>query len=204
MSSQNEQQVYRFVSFDHPHMMAAYDARRECAGDTIFPIGVVLVKNDVVVARAGNGFNRGSGIKHVCPRVVMECPSLTGYELCSLHDTPGHAENMLVLAAAEQGIDPVGCDVYMSGHWWCCDACWRVLMEAGIRDVFIVDDAQERFSRDRVYAETLSGSREDVRLQQEGNVHRVFVPESSEAVFVFEADSPEQAMRRFELVRKQL
>ena len=78
------------------------------------------------------------------------------------------------------------------------------MIDAGVRDVCVLDDAHERFSRDRVFAETLTGSRTDLRLEQDGAMYRVFVPESVEPVFTFEADSDELALRRFENVRKQL
>ncbi|OGL98166.1 hypothetical protein A2318_01470 [Candidatus Uhrbacteria bacterium RIFOXYB2_FULL_45_11] len=195
---------FKFVPLTDPHMIAAEGARRECAGDSLYPVGVVLVQDDQVLARAGNGFNRGSGIKHICPRVVLECPSGTGYDLCTLHDSIGHAETMLMQIALEQGINPSGCDVYMFGHWWCCEPCWKAMIDAGVRDVYVLDDAHERFSRDRVFAETLTGSRDDLRLEQDGTTHRVYVPESIDPIFTFEADSPELAARRLENVRKQM
>ena len=195
---------FKFVPLSDSHMIAAELARRECAGDSLYPVGVVLVRDGQVLARAGNGFNRGSSSKHICPRVVLECPSGTGYDLCTLHDSIGHAESMLMQVAFEKGIDPVGCDVYMFGHWWCCEPCWQVMIDVGVRDVYVLEDAHERFSRDRVFAETLCGNRTDVRLESEGNTHRVFVPESIEPVFIFEADTPELAERRLQNVIRQL
>ncbi len=185
-------------------MMAAEVARQECAGDSLYPVGVVLVRDGQVCARAGNGFNRGSSSKHICPRIVLECPSGTGYDLCSLHESIGHAEPMLMQVANEQGIDIHGCDVYMFGHWWCCEPCWKVMIDAGVRDVYLLENAHERFSRERVFAEILTGSRTDLRLEQEGTTYRVFVPESIEPVFVYEADTEELAARRFENVRRQM
>ena len=149
---------FKFVPMTHPHMIAAEQARRECSGDSLWPIGVVLVRDGQILARAGNGFNRGSSTKHICPRVVLDVLSGTRYDLCSLHDAPGHAEPMLIAAAKKEHIDPTGCDVYMFGHWWCCEPCWKILIDAGVRDVYMVEDAHERFSRDRVYAKTLASS----------------------------------------------
>lgn len=194
----------QYVPFDHPLMIAAAAARKECAGDSLYPVGVVLVRDAEILARAGNGFSRGGGKKHVCPRVVLDCPSGQGYELCSLHDPAGHAEAMLIQIAREQGIDPAGCDIYMFGHWWCCEDCWNVMIAAGIRDEYVVDDAHERFSRERVFAETLAGSRTDVRTEQEGTTYRVYVPESDEPVYVFEADTDELAQHRLRNVIRQL
>ncbi len=154
----------KYVPVDHPFMVEAAKAREECAGDPLYPVGIVMVKDGRVVARAGNGFNRGPGKVHVCPRIVLDCPSGTGYELCDLHDAPGHSERMLLAAARESGVDPVGSDVYMFGHWWACEPCWTALIEAGVRDLYVVDDAHERFSRDKVYGETLTPSVKSVSL----------------------------------------
>lgn len=148
----------KYVPADHQFMLEAKKAREECAGDPLFPVGIVLVKDGRLLVRAGNGFNQGPGQAHVCPRVVLECPSGTGYELCSLHDPPGHAEPSAIKVAQEQGIDVEGADAYMYGHWWACEPCWKALIEAGVRDLYVTDDAHERFSRDRVYAETLTPS----------------------------------------------
>jgi deoxycytidylate deaminase len=160
-----EGQTLKYASVDDPFMRAAAQAREECAGDPLYPVGIVLVKDGEVVARAGNGFNRGPGQVHVCPRIVLECPSGTGYELCTLHDAPGHSEPMLVAQAKKLGIDPSGADAYMYGHWWACEPCWNALIEAGVRDLYVTDDAHERFSRDKVYGQTLSPSVKTVALE---------------------------------------
>lgn len=153
-----EDRYLKYVSADHEFMREAKKAREECAGDPLFPVGIVLVKNGEVIVRAGNGYNQGLGQVHVCPRVVLECPSGTGYDLCDLHGSPGHAEPSAVKVAKDQGLDIEGADAYMYGHWWACEPCWKTLIDAGIRDLYVTDDAHERFSRDNVYAETLSPS----------------------------------------------
>ena len=155
----------KYASVDDPFMQEASRARDECAGDPLYPVGIVLVKDGEVVARAGNGYNRGPGEIHVCPRVVLDCPSGTGYDLCTLHDAPGHSEQMLVAEAKKQGIDLEGADAYMYGHWWACEPCWTALLEAGIRDLYVTDDAHERFSRDNVFAQTLTPSIKTVSLE---------------------------------------
>lgn len=153
-----EGRSFQYVSVDHPWMLEAAKARAQCAGDSLFPVGAVLVKDGQLLARAGNGFNRGAGHRHICPRVVFECPSGTGYDLCSLHDAPGHAEPMVIEAAQKLGHESIGADMYLFGHWWCCEPCWDAMIQAGIQDVYVTDDAHERFNRDRVWAETLQPS----------------------------------------------
>ncbi|NQV88870.1 MAG: hypothetical protein HQ488_00915 [Parcubacteria group bacterium] len=147
----------KYVPHDHVFMQAAAQAREECAGDPSYPVGAVLVKDGEVVARAGNGFNRGKQV-HVCPRIVLECPTGTGYDLCDLHLSEGHSEPSLMKVALEEGIDPTGCDVYMYGHWWACEPCWQALIDSGVRDLYVTEDAHDRFSRDKVYSQTMSTS----------------------------------------------
>lgn len=194
----------KYVPAESKFMLTAKTARQERSGDSLFPVGIVLVKDGQVVAVAGNGFNRGAGTKHVCPRVVLDCPSGTGYELCHLHDPEGHAEPMVVAEAKRLGIDTAGADAYMYGHWWACEPCWNALIGAGIRDLYVTDDAHERFSRDRVYAETLSGNRQDVRLEKVGGEYQVFVPGQTEPVYVFTAETEELAQKYFKNVIRQL
>ena|SRR3989338_4550731 len=154
-----------FVSVDNSFMIEAARTRQECAGDSLYPVGVVLVKEGQVIARAGNGFNKGPGQVHVCPRVVLDCPSGTGYDLCTLHEAPGHAEQMVLEEAFRLGVNPEGSDAYLYGHWWACEPCWTALLEAGVQNLYVTDDAHERFSRDRVYEQTLSPSIKTVSLE---------------------------------------
>lgn len=153
-----EGRALKYVPVDDAFMQKAKQAQETYAGDPLFPVGLALVKNGEVIVQAGNGFNKGPNEVHICPRIVLECPSGTGYDLCTLHDAPGHAEQMAVKVAQEQGIDIVGADAYMYGHWWACEPCWTALIDAGIRDLYVTDDAHERFSRDAVFAQTLKPS----------------------------------------------
>lgn len=155
----------KYVPHDHDHMVSAMSARERKAGDSLYPVGIAIVRDGKVLLTAGNGFNRGAGAVHVCPRIVLDVPSGTGYDLCTLHDAPGHAEAMAVKVAAEQGINIVGADAYMYGHWWACEPCWNALIKAGIRDLYVADDADDRFSRDKVFAETLKPSVRTVKIE---------------------------------------
>ncbi|TAL49976.1 hypothetical protein EPN81_04200 [Patescibacteria group bacterium] len=154
----------KYVPVDHPFMVEAARVREELAGDPSYPVGIVMVKDGKVVARAGNGFSRGRQV-HVCPRIVLECPTGTGYDLCHLHDDSGHAEQMVIKQVREKGIDPAGADLYLFGHWWACEPCWKTLIDAGIHDLYVTDDAHERFSRDKVYGETLTPSIKTASLE---------------------------------------
>jgi hypothetical protein len=72
---------------------------------------------------------------------------------------------MVLAQASVLGVSPIGSDAYMYGHWWACEPCWSALLEAGVQNLYVIDDAHERFSRDRVYEETLSPSIKTVSLE---------------------------------------
>jgi deoxycytidylate deaminase len=151
---------YKIVASSNEFMQAAAKAREECAGDQLFPVGIVLVKNGEVVARAGNGFNGEREDRHVCPRIVRQSPSGKEYHLCEYCQPDGHAEPMLIEAAREAGIDTEGADVYMYGHWWCCTPCWEVMDEAGIANVYLPKGAEALFEnvRDETVQMTLTSA----------------------------------------------
>jgi deoxycytidylate deaminase len=153
----------KYVPADHPFMREAAKAREELAGDPLWPVGIVAVRDGKVVARAGNGFNQGHQGEHICPRIMKGCKTGEGYELCALHDPPGHSEPQLVKACREAGIETQGLDAYMYGHWWACEPCWKSLIDAGFRDLYVTDDAHDRFSKMNVYRETLKNYPEEIR-----------------------------------------
>lgn len=158
-----EGRKFKYVDHDHPMMVEAAKAREVNSGDPSYPVGAVMVKDGKIIARAGNGYNQGRQT-HICPRLVLECPSGTGYDLCTLHDSPGHAEQMCVDQAREEGIDTQGADLYMYGHWWACEPCWNKMIDAGVRDVYLTYDAHERFARDKVYSAFLTPSSKSVYI----------------------------------------
>ncbi|KKW44236.1 MAG: hypothetical protein UY95_C0033G0004 [Parcubacteria group bacterium GW2011_GWA2_56_7] len=155
---------FKFVPREHPFMQAADQARNEKAGDRINPVGIALVKDGKVLVTAGNGHNLGYGHVHVCPRVVLECKTGEGYDLCTFHEADGHAEPSAVAEAKKQGIDIKGCDAYMSGHWWACEPCWKVLTDAGLNDFYLVENAHEVFDKKNVQKETLVPSVKNIYL----------------------------------------
>ncbi|MFH0928486.1 MAG: hypothetical protein V1821_03365 [bacterium] len=150
-----EGREFKFVPLTHPMMQEAIKAQKELAGDPLWPIGTVLTRDNRVLARAGNGFNRGSQGKHICPRIVQECKSGEGYDLCALHAPEGHAERMIREEARRLGIPTEGADLYFFGHWWFCEPCWQEVIAAGIRDTILPEGADRLFSKEVVYAETL-------------------------------------------------
>lgn len=102
------------------------------------PTGAVIVKNGRIVGRGAN-----SGVKmDVCPR--WGSPTGQNYEKCkNICRQDGHAE---VCAIRDAGKDAQGGDLYLYGHWWCCENCWNEMIRAGIRNVYLLENSWNLFN----------------------------------------------------------
>ncbi|HEU5114375.1 MAG TPA: hypothetical protein VFT82_01255 [Candidatus Paceibacterota bacterium] len=144
------------VSVDDPFMKEAKRIRDTESTDLNHSTGAVVVKDGVILGGAANqaGFKNKKLIelhrKGWCVRKILKVKSGTKYWLCpgcSTHQD--HAESGAVRTALEKaGADAVrGADVYLYGHYWCCKPCWDNMARAGIRAVFVPENAFELFGK---------------------------------------------------------
>lgn len=71
-----------------------------------------------------------------CPK--KDLPTGVGYEMCrDICKQHAHAE---VDACEKAGEFAYGADLYLIGHYYCCDNCKKVMEEYGIRNVYIVNN----------------------------------------------------------------
>lgn len=100
----------------------------------------VVVKDGQIISEGKNG---GKNPPAVCQRKLLGCKTGEGYELCPGCDPKNHAEpsalNKLTTGTAQ------GADLYLYGHWWCCEPCWNSMIASGIEHVFLVEQATEKF-----------------------------------------------------------
>lgn len=69
-----------------------------------------------------------------CPRKDM--PTGVGYELCkTICKQQAHAE---VDACRKAGKEAFGADLYLIGHYYCCDNCKEIMEQYGILNTHIV------------------------------------------------------------------
>lgn len=103
-------------------------------------LGAVVVKNGVIIGAGTNGVLYH--VEHGCERKRQNIPTGTGYELCEGCSPKNHAEQTALRSCNE---DPVGADLYLWGHWWCCESCWGKMITAGIERVYLVEGAEKLF-----------------------------------------------------------
>lgn len=110
------------------------------------PVGVVFVKKGKVIvgAAVGNDYH----LKHGCERQRLGIPSGLKYELCPGCDYSSHSEPKAVLKAKVTNLDIKGADAYLFGQWWCCEPCSNKMVDAGIREIYLLKDSEKYFNRD--------------------------------------------------------
>jgi len=137
-----EGKAYLYIAESNPFMLAAKQAAGG-HGCRKHATGAVAVKDGNIVA---TGNNAGVHVT-VCPRVYKGYGTGQGYRYCKEYcDQSGHAEVVLCRTAQEQNIDLTGTDVYLYGHWWCCENCWNHMLQAGIARVYLMEGSQKLFN----------------------------------------------------------
>lgn len=141
-----------YVPADNAFMLEA-KKMQAASTDAKNPIGIVMVKDGQIVARASN-MSKLINPKLIklhsqyCMRRILKVPSGKGYWLCpGCATSKQHSESRLMAEAKRNNIDTRGADVYMYGHWWCCESCWNAMIKGGIKNVYLVEKAWELFKR---------------------------------------------------------
>jgi len=77
------------------------------------------------------GTNAVANPQERCPRSIGD-----GYEKCkSICHQYGHAE---IVALRQAGTAAMGATLYLTGHSYACEECYKACMEAGIKEVIII------------------------------------------------------------------
>ncbi len=159
--SENQQKMYPYlpegrtilyVSSSNPFMQEAERVCHERSTDKNHSTGSVVVMNDKVIGsnanKAGfkNPFLIGVHQKGICVRRFLKIKSGQKYWLCPGCASPeNHSESLAVKDALSKNGKINGADLYLWGHWWCCEVCWNNMIKAGIRDVYLLDRSIELF-----------------------------------------------------------
>ncbi|MBU6390363.1 hypothetical protein KGQ31_02340, partial [Patescibacteria group bacterium] len=82
-----------------------------------------------------------------CARKILKIPSGKKYWLCpGCASARNHSETLVVKAARKAGVETAGADLYLWGHWWCCEPCWKAMTKGGIRDVYLLEASDKLFN----------------------------------------------------------
>ncbi len=114
--------------------------------DDAVKTGSVIVKDGVIIGRGANGSDYHK--TNVCERVKQKMPTGQGYELCEGCHPKNHSEPRAVNDAKTQGHDTSGADLYLFGHWWCCEPCWNAVIAGGIQNVYLMHGSERLFNRE--------------------------------------------------------
>jgi dTMP kinase len=136
---------FLYVGIDDPYMRDARDYALKHSLDEAVKTGSVVVRNGEVIGRGANGSDYHT--LHGCERVRHGIPTGHGYELCEGCRPKNHSEPRAIADAQKNGHDPIGADLYLWGHWWCCEPCWNAMIEAGIENVYLLEGSERLFNK---------------------------------------------------------
>lgn len=145
---------FKYVPQDNEFMEEARRVARDISTDKIQSTSAVTVKDGIIIGVGGNQVlikNKYFQKLHrrgLCTRKFLKIKSGTRYWMCpgcSPYDL--HAEAQAIKDAKEKDNDTNGADLYHWGHWWCCKPCWDKMIEAGIKDVYLLEGSEKLFNQ---------------------------------------------------------
>lgn len=135
----------KYVPADNVFMAMAKEYARGHSLDTTMPGAAVVVLNNEVVGIGANGSDYHK--THVCERVRLGSKTGEGYELCEGCHPKNHSERKAISNSRERGALGEGSDLYLWGHWWCCEPCWQEMLSAGIKNVYLMEGSEKLFNK---------------------------------------------------------
>lgn len=136
----------KYVPLSNPFILLAKEFARKNSLDKVMPGAAVIVKEDKVIGIGANGSDYHE--IHGCERVKQGCASGQGYELCEGCHPKNHSEPSAIADALSNGFTAEGADIYLWGHWWCCESCWYAMIKAGISNVYLMDGSEILFCKE--------------------------------------------------------
>ncbi len=136
---------HQYVGAANEYMQKAKAYAQEQSLDNVMPTASVIVKNNVVIGIGANGSDYH--LNHECERVKQNVPTGQGYELCEGCHPKNHSEPRAIAAAVASAQDIQGADLYLWGHYWCCQPCWNSMIDAGIKNVYLLENSEVLFNK---------------------------------------------------------
>lgn len=138
-----------YVSEENKFLQAAKRAAEKLSLDKNQPIGCVIVKNGKIIGTGANGSKYHE--KYGCERKRQNIPTGQGYELCEGCHPKNHGEQSTIKNVQENYPENYaalleGSDLYLWGHWWCCESCWSKMIEAKIKNIYLWEYAAKNWA----------------------------------------------------------
>ncbi len=140
-----EGRTIKYVPADNPFMRMARTYAKEHSLDKVMPNACVIAKGGTAVAAGANGSDFHEN--NECERIKQGVPTGQGYELCEGCHPKNHGEQSAIADAISKGVDTQDADIYLWGHWWCCEPCWNAMVHAGIKDVYLLEGSEILFDK---------------------------------------------------------
>src|SRR5690606_38080501 len=144
----HEQGQILYVDESNPYMQAAKEFAEAHSLDSSMPTGSVVVKDGKIIGQGANGskYHEEQG----CRRVELGIPTGQGYELCEGCHPKNHSEPKAIADALKHEDSLVGAELYLWGHWWCCEPCWNSMVENDIYTAKLLEGSEVIFNKPRV------------------------------------------------------
>ncbi len=141
-----ENKTILYVPANHAYMKELKEYARVMSLDKGHPTASLIVKDGIVIGRGANGSKYHE--LHGCERKRLNMPTGQGYELCEGCHPKNHSEPRAIEHAKSLGHSTEDADIYLRGHWWLCEPCWDSILEARIRDVYLMEGSERLFNKE--------------------------------------------------------
>lgn len=145
-----EQGRIEYVSADHELMVLAKEYAKRESLDHYMPNCSIVVRGDEILGIAANGSDYHD--LYGCERKRLGSPTGQDYDKCDGCNPKNHGEPKAINDALQylsEGESLEGAEIYLWGHWWCCEPCWNSMLSNGINTVYLVEGSEVLFDRDK-------------------------------------------------------
>lgn len=139
----------RYVDENNEYIQVAKEHAQKFSLDRTMPNASVIVEKGEVIGIGANGSSYHE--IHGCERVRLGSGTGKDYEKCEGCHPKNHSENKAITSAfsnsSKQGnLDEA--ELYLWGHWWCCEACWKTMLRNNIKTVYLLTNSSVLFNKD--------------------------------------------------------
>ncbi|USN96712.1 MAG: hypothetical protein H6797_00735 [Candidatus Nomurabacteria bacterium] len=143
----HEDGVFVYVEADNVYMQVAKEYAKRYSLDKVMPNTSIVVLDGEVIGIGANGsdYHETNG----CERIRLGSPSGQDYDKCEGCHPKNHGEPRAVgdaqVVMGSQRLD--GAEVYLWGHYWCCESCWDAMISSGINTVYLLEGSEVLFNK---------------------------------------------------------